>query len=229
MKIIYTIKKLETLNIEINNEVNKKEELPVISYEILQQLENQNLLINNLIDEFNLGTNSLVYKFKNTEDSKVKIISFASPVYFDEVYLVVNNFIYTELVKFKITFHTIDNIALSFYMLPYDFRGEYYERVKFYSGQKKSDFKTINSDKVYYYDVVKTDGNNEVLKKVEFDYTDYIDDEGYIVFKQGHKKDVVAIKYTPISSSFKTYINDRISSVTLELDKEINNEIELRA
>ena len=229
MKINEIINKLETLNDEINNEVNYKKELPVVNYEVLKQLENQNSLINNLVDEFNLGTNSLIYKFKNTDDSKVKMISFASPVYFNEVYLVVNNFIYTELVKFKVTFHTIDNLALSFNMLPYDFRGEYYERIKFYSGQKKSDFKTINSDKVYYYDIVKTDGNNEVLKKVEFDYTDYIDDEGYIVFKQGHKKDVVAIKYTPISSSFKTLINDRITSITLELDKDINNEIELRS
>lgn len=228
MKIKEAINNLEEYNNIINEEINNIYEIAIPKYEKINQLEHQNELINNLINEFNLGTNSLIYKFKNTDDSKVKNITFSSPVFLENVYLIINNFIYTDLVKFKVTFYTIDNMAITKYMLPYDFRGEYIERIKFYSGQLKSDFKTINSDRVYYYDIVKNNDNNEILKKLEFDYTEEIDDEGYIIFKQDHKKDILAVKYTPISSSFTVEINDRITSITLELDKDINYEIELR-
>lgn len=228
MKIREAINILEKYNDIINNELNKSDETPIPRYESINQLEHQNELINNLVNEFNLGTNSLVYKFKNTDDSKVKNITFSSPMFLEDVYLFINNFIYTDLVKFKVTFYTIDNMAITKYMLPYDFRGEYIERIKFYTGQTKSDFKTINSDRVYYYDIVKNSDNNEILKKLDFDYTEEIDDEGYIIFKKDHKKDILAVKYTPISSSFTTEINDRITSITLELDKDINYEIELR-
>lgn len=227
MKIKEIINNLEDFNNIINEELNQKYEIDIPRYDNIDRLEHQNELINNLVNEFNLGTNSQIYKFKNTDDNKIKNIIFSSPMFLEKIYLYIDNFIYTNLVKFKVTFYTIDNMAITRYMLPYDFRGEYIERIKFYTGQVKSDFKTINSDKVFYYDIIKN-SDNEILKKLEFDYTEEIDDEGYIIFKKDHKKDILAVKYTPISSSFTTEINDRITSITLELDKDINYEIELR-
>lgn len=225
-KIIKSIEKYnETTNksIDFNNEIILRD-IPV---DLLEKVKSQNKLLDSMYDEFNMDSNSYIYKFSNTNDPKVKTVIFDRPIYIKDVTLKVDNFIYSKLNKFKVTFYTIDNSSVTMYMLPYEFRGEYIEEIKFSNGQTKSNFKTINNNKLYFYDIIKGSSGDIRLQKLETDYSEYIDEEGFIIFNTQHKKDKLGVKYTPISSEFIKTINDKITSVTLELDNDISNKIEL--
>ena len=226
MKISKVIKTIERYN-TISNGLIKPIELKDIPLDLVEKTKSQNIMLNEMFYEFNMDKNSFVYKFSNTQDTKVKTITFENPLYISEACLKIDNFIYDKLIKFKVTFYTIDNSSISFYMLPYEFRGEYIEEIKFMYGQTQSHFKTINNDKFIYYDIIKNSLGGVDLQKLQTDYTEYIDDDGYIVFNTTHKKDKLAIKYTPISSEFIKSVKDKITSVTLEIDNDISNNIEL--
>ena len=229
MKINKIIKTVERYNDLSNKSMyfNKEISLRDIPIDLLEKVKSQNKLLEDMYNEFNMDSNSFVYKFSNTDDPKVKTIIFNKPIYIKDTSLKVENFIYSKLNKFKVTFYTIDNSSITLYMIPYEFRGEYIEEIKFSNGQTKSNFKTINNNKLYFYDIIKESSGDIRLQKLETDYSEYIDEEGYIVFNTQHKKDKLGVKYTPISSEFIKTINDKITSVTLELDSDISNKIEL--
>jgi hypothetical protein len=224
MKINKVINTIEKYN-KIVNELEPNIELKEIPVNLLVKAKAQNDILNNMYNEFNIDTNSYIYKFSNTDNPRVKNINFEKPLFIKEALITVNNFIYDKLVKFKITFYTIDNSSVTYYMLPYEFRGDYIEEIKFSFGQDRSNFKTINNDKFLFYDIIKNSEGDISLQKTNIDYHETIDEEGYIIFNTTHKKDKLVIKYTPISSEFKKIINDKITSVTLELDNDISNEI----
>lgn len=226
MKINKIVKTIERYNSISNNLINKIE-LKDIPVDLVEKTKSQNTMLENMYNEFNMNSNSFIYKFTNTNDTKVKTITFQNPLYIKEAALKIDNFIYNNLVRFKVTFYTIDNASITHYMLPYEFRGDYIEEIKFSSGQKKSNFKTINNDKLIFYDIVKNSLGQTDLQKLNTDYHEYIDEEGYIIFNTQHKKDKLGIKYTPISSEFIKTVNDKITSVTLEIDTDINYDIEL--
>ena len=224
MKINKVINTIEKYN-KIVNELEPNIELKEIPVNLLVKAKAQNDILNNMYNEFNIDTNSYIYKFSNTDNPRVKNINFEKPLFIKEALITVNNFIYDKLVKFKMTFYTIDNSSVTYYMLPYEFRGDYIEEIKFSFGQDRSNFKTINNNKFLFYDIIKNSEGDISLQKTNIDYHETIDEEGYIIFNTTHKKDKLVIKYTPISSEFKKIINDKITSVTLELDNDISNEI----
>ena len=226
MKLNKIIKTIEKYN-DISNSLIKKIDIKDIPVDLIEKTKSQNIILNNMYDEFNMDSNSFIYKFSNTNDPRVKTIIFNKPIYIKDTSLKVENFIYSKLVKFKITFYTIDNSSITMYMLPYEFRGEYIEEIKLSNGQTKSNFKTINNDKLIFYDIIKNSLGHIDLQKLETNYSEYIDEEGYIIFNTQHKKDKLGVKYTPISSEFIKPINDKITSVTLEVDNDIPNNIEL--
>lgn len=220
-KIINIIERYNTLINKLEPNITL-ENIPV---NLLVKAKAQNDILNKMFEEFNVDTNSFIYKFSNTDDQRVKNIIFEKPIYIKEALMNIKDFIYDKLVTFKMTFYTIDNASISYYMLPYEFRAEYIEEIKFSLGQNKSNFKTINNEKLIFYDVVKNSNEDIKLNKLSTNYCDKIDEEGYIIFNTTHKKDKLAVKYTPISSEFKRAINNKITSVTLEIDNNISNEI----
>ena len=224
MKINKVINTIEKYN-KIVNSLEPNIELKEIPVNLIVKAKAQNDILNNMYDEFNIDTNSYIYKFSATDNPRVRNITFEKPLYIKEALMTVDDFIYDKLVKFKMTFYTIDNASITCYMLPYEFRGNYIEEIKFSFGQDKSNFKTINNDKLIFYDILKSSNGDIKLNKTNIDYHERIDEEGYIIFNTTHKKDKLAIKYTPISSEFIKNINDKITSVTLELDNDIPNEI----
>lgn len=224
MKINKIINTIEKYN-KIVNDLEPNIELKEIPVNLLVKAKAQNDILNNMYDEFNIDTNSYIYKFSATDNPRVRNITFEKPLYIKEALMTVDDFIYDKLVKFKMTFYTIDNASITCYMLPYEFRGNYIEEIKFSFGQDKSNFKTINNDKFIFYDITKNSEGNVSLQKTNIDYHKIIDEEGYVIFNTTHKKDKIAIKYTPISSEFKKTINDKITSITLELDNDISNEV----
>lgn len=226
MKIKSIINALERYN-TLSNESIKLVELQEVPADLIAKTQAQNEILENMFNEFNMDNNSFVYKFTNTTDTKVKTITFESPVYIGKAAMKIDDFIYSNLVRFKMTFYTIDNASITYFMLPYEYRGEYIEEIKFNAGQTRSNFKTINNNKLVFYDIVKNSLGEIDLQKLSVDYHDSINDEGYILFNTQHKKDKLAIKYTPISSEFIREVNDRITSVTLEVDNDIPNEIVL--
>ena len=193
----------------------------------LIQLKAQNELLGNMFKEFNMNENSYVYEFKNTTNTNVKTIDFVEPIQINKVSLNVFDFIYTSPIRLKVTFNTIDMKAITVEMLPFDFRGEYIEEIKFYKEQKKSLFKCLSSEKLEYFDIIKIDDETNRYVKLETDYTEKIDEEGYIEFNTNHKKDRVLCKYTPIKDEFIKSINSKITSISLEIDKKMNKKINL--
>ena len=226
MKISKIIKTVERYN-SISNNLIKPIEIKDIPIDLVEKTKSQNTMLENLFNEFNMDKNSFVYKFTNTQDNRVKTIVFENPLYIKNTSLKIDDFIFNKLIRFKVTFFTIDNASITHYMLPYEFRGDYIEEIKFMFNQKKSNFKTVNNDKLVFYDIVKNSLGQIDLQKLKTDYSEYIDEEGYIIFNTQHKKDKLGVKYTPISSEFIKEINDKITSVTLEIDNEISNNIEL--
>ena len=226
MKISKIIKTVERYNY-ISNNLIKPIEIKDIPIDLVEKTKSQNTMLENLFNEFNMDKNSFVYKFTNTQDNRVKTIVFENPLYIKNTSLKIDDFIFNKLIRFKVTFFTIDNASITHYMLPYEFRGDYIEEIKFMFNQKKSNFKTVNNDKLVFYDIVKNSLGQIDLQKLKTDYSEYIDEEGYIIFNTQHKKDKLGVKYTPISSEFIKEINDKITSVTLEIDNEISNNIEL--
>ena len=226
MKISKIIKTVERYN-SISNNLIKPIEIKDIPIDLVEKTKSQNTMLENLFNEFNMDKNSFVYKFTNTQDNRVKTIVFENPLYIKNASLKIDDFIFNKLIRFKVTFFTIDNASITHYMLPYEFRGDYIEEIKFMFNQKKSNFKTVNNDKLVFYDIVKNSLGQIDLQKLKTDYSEYIDEEGYIIFNTQHKKDKLGVKYTPISSEFIKEINDKITSVTLEIDNEISNNIEL--
>lgn len=224
MKINKVIATIERYN-ELINSLKPNIILKDIPVNLLVKAKAQNDILDNMYNEFNIDSNSYIYKFSTTDNPRVRNITFEKPIYMKEILMTVKDFIYDKLVKFKITFYTIDNASITCYMLPYEFRGDYIEEIKFSFGQSKSNFKTINNDKFLFYDIMKNANNEVYLQRTEIDYHERIDEEGYIIFNTTHKKDKLAIKYTPISSEFRKTINDKITSATLELDNDISNEI----
>lgn len=224
MKINKIINTIEKYN-KIVNDLEPNIELKEIPVNLLVKAKAQNDILNNMYNEFNIDSNSYIYKFSNTDNPRVRKIVFEKPLYIKNSLITIDNFVYNKLVKFKVTFYTIDNSSITYYMLPYEFRGDYIEEIKFSFGQDRSNFKTINNDKLIFYDILKSSNGDIKLNKTNIDYHERIDEEGYIIFNTTHKKDKLAIKYTPISSEFIKNINDKITSVTLELDNYISNEI----
>lgn len=224
MKINKIINTIENYN-KIINKLEPNFILKDIPVNLIVKAKAQNDILNSMYEEFNIDTNSYIYKFSTADNPRVRNITFEKPIYIKEALITVSEFIYNKLVKFKMTFYTIDNASITCYMLPYEFRGNYIEEIKFSFGQDKSNFKTINNDKFLFYDIIKNANGEVSLQRIETDYHERIDEEGYIIFNTAHKKDKLAIKYTPISSEFIKIINDKITSVTLELDNDISNEV----
>lgn len=222
-KIIKTIERYNTLS----NNLIKPIDIKDIPMDLVEKTKSQNVMLEEMFNEFNMDKNSFIYKFTNTQDTKVKTITFETPLYIKEAALKIDNFIYDNLIKFKVTFFTLDNTSITHYMLPYEFRGDYIEEIKFMYGQTKSNFKTVNNDKLIFYDIVKNSLGEIDLQKLSTNYSEYIDEDGYIVFNTTHKKDKLGVKYTPISSEFIKPVLDKITSVTLEIDRELSNNIEL--
>lgn len=220
-KVINTIEKYN----KIVNSLEPNIELKEIPVNLIVKAKAQYDILENMYNEFNIDSNSYIYKFSNTDNPRVRKIVFEKPLYIKDSLITIDNFVYNKLVKFKVTFYTIDNSSITYYMLPYEFRGDYIEEIKFSFGQDRSNFKTINNDKLIFYDILKSSNGDIKLNKTNIDYHERIDEEGYIIFNTTHKKDKLAIKYTPISSEFIKNINDKITSVTLELDNDISNEI----
>lgn len=226
MKISKMIKTVERYN-AISNSLIKPITVKDIPIDLMEKTKSQNEILEKMFNEFNMDKNSFIYKFINTQDTRIKTINFEKPFYIKEAALKISDFIYDKPISFKVTFFTIDNASVTHYMLPYDFRGEYIEETKFLYGQKKSNFKTINNDKFVFYDIGKKVTGEIELTKLKTNFSEYIDEEGYIVFNTRHKKDKLGIKYTPISSEFIKEIKDKITSITLEVDSEVTNGIEL--
>lgn len=224
MKINKIINTIEKYN-KIVNSLEHNIELKEIPVNLIVKAKAQYDILENMYNEFNIDSNSYIYKFSNTDNPRVRKIVFEKPLYIKNSLITIDNFVYNKLVKFKVTFYTIDNSSITYYMLPYEFRGDYIEEIKFSFGQDRSNFKTINNDKLIFYDILKSSNGDIKLNKTNIDYHERIDEEGYIIFNTTHKKDKLAIKYTPISSEFIKNINDKITSVTLELDNDISNEI----
>lgn len=224
MKINKIINTIEKYN-KIVNYLEPNIELKEIPVNLIVKAKAQYDILENMYNEFNIDSNSYIYKFSNTDNPRVRKIVFEKPLYIKNSLITIDNFVYNKLVKFKVTFYTIDNSSITYYMLPYEFRGDYIEEIKFSFGQDRSNFKTINNDKLIFYDILKSSNGDIKLNKTNIDYHERIDEEGYIIFNTTHKKDKLAIKYTPISSEFIKNINDKITSVTLELDNDISNEI----
>lgn len=224
MKINKVINTIEKYN-KIVNSLEPNIELKEIPVNLIVKAKAQYDILENMYNEFNIDSNSYIYKFSNTDNPRVRKIVFEKPLYIKNSLITIDNFVYNKLVKFKVTFYTIDNSSITYYMLPYEFRGDYIEEIKFSFGQDRSNFKTINNDKLIFYDILKSSNGDIKLNKTNIDYHERIDEEGYIIFNTTHKKDKLAIKYTPISSEFIKNINDKITSVTLELDNDISNEI----
>lgn len=224
MKINKVINTIEKYN-KIANSLEPNIELKEIPVNLIVKAKAQYDILENMYNEFNIDSNSYIYKFSNTDNPRVRKIVFEKPLYIKNSLITIDNFVYNKLVKFKVTFYTIDNSSITYYMLPYEFRGDYIEEIKFSFGQDRSNFKTINNDKLIFYDILKSSNGDIKLNKTNIDYHERIDEEGYIIFNTTHKKDKLAIKYTPISSEFIKNINDKITSVTLELDNDISNEI----
>lgn len=224
MKINKVINTIEKYN-KIVNSLEPNIELKEIPVNLIVKAKAQYDILENMYNEFNIDSNSYIYIFSNTDNPRVRKIVFEKPLYIKNSLITIDNFVYNKLVKFKVTFYTIDNSSITYYMLPYEFRGDYIEEIKFSFGQDRSNFKTINNDKLIFYDILKSSNGDIKLNKTNIDYHERIDEEGYIIFNTTHKKDKLAIKYTPISSEFIKNINDKITSVTLELDNDIPNEI----
>ena len=224
MKINKVINTIEKYN-KIVNSLEPNIELKEIPVNLIVKAKAQYDILENMYNEFNIDSNSYIYKFSNTDNPRVRKIVFEKPLYIKNSLITIDNFVYNKLVKFKVTFYTIDNSSITYYMLPYEFRGDYIEEIKFSFGQDRSNFKTINNDKLIFYDILKSSNGDIKLNKTNIDYHERIDEEGYIIFNTTHKKDKLAIKYTPISSEFIKNINDKITSVTLEFDDDISNEI----
>lgn len=226
MKINKIISNIEKYNKFINN-CNTNNDIEDIPIEYITKAKCQNDLLNNLYDEFTLKDNTNSYTFINTNDPNVKVINFNNPIMIKEASLIIDNFVFEKLNSFKVVFYTIDNTAITLNMLPFDFRGDYIEEVKFNLGQNKSLFKTVNSDQIIVFDILKSANDEVQLQKIEDIYIDKIDEEGFIVFNTDHRKDKIAIKYTPIASEFTRNINDKITSVSLKTSCSINNKITL--
>ncbi|MGL4865001.1 MAG: hypothetical protein ACRC4T_18060 [Cetobacterium sp.] len=225
------IDEIENNNSVYNDEIKKidkvQKQITDVGMFRFSELEAQNKAIEKMFNEFNMDVNSNSYIFKNSDnDPKVKTLEFLSPIQIKNAILFVKDFIFNSPVRFKTIFHTIDNSFIELHMLPYDFRADYIEEIKFMNYQDKSLFKAMNNEKFEYYDIVNGDVGI-LYKKVDTDYTDFVDQEGYINFKTNHRKDKVLCRYTPISNEFIKTIDNKITSVTLILDKQIDNEIVL--
>lgn len=226
-----TIDEIENQNTSLKKEVNKiykdYSKLESILPFKFAELEAQNKVIDKMFYEFNIGKNSNSYEFKNTDDELVKIINFNVPLLVNECVLFVEDMVYNNPVRFKMAFHTIDNKVIEVEMIPYEFRGEYIEEVKFMNGQKLSLFRSVNNEKQEYYDITTSNVGSQ-YKKSDIDYTEIIREDGYIEFKTNHRKDKVLCKYTPISSEFIKSIGERITSVNLIMDKRLDRRIALK-
>lgn len=217
----------EVFNKEMKKLVENNSKIKSIPRFRFSELEAQNQTIEKMFQEFNIGVNNNSYIFKNSDDPVVKTLEFTTPIFIKEAVLFVNGLVYENPIRFKVVLHTIDNEIIETHMMPYEFRGDYIEEIKFMANQKKSLFKAMNNEEFEYYDIVNNSGVGYLYKKTDFNYTDFVDQDGYINFKTEHRKDKVLCKYTPISSEFVKTINERITSISLVLDKEYNEEIKL--
>lgn len=227
MKLNNVINKIENLN----NEVNKLDcvlSLEDIPEENITKAQSQYDMLEDMFKDFNTKDNSFIFRFKTTNNPNIRTIEFDKPKYINQVTLDVDNFVYDKLVDFKLIFYTLDNSAITYYMLPYNFRGEYLEEIKFFAGQKKSRFKTVNNYKILYYDIVKQPDDSFILSPTKIEYHTEINEYGYIIFNDKTRKDKICCRYSPISSEFKKNINDKITSVVLETTMPIVNNISLK-
>lgn len=231
-----TLSKIIAMSEEINRDYNYKTQkyeqslkaIPEIPDIVLTELKAQNELLDNLFCEFNIEKNSFVYYFRDSNSNEnVKVIDFVDPIHITEATLFVENFIYSKPVRFKVTFHYIDNTSQTVEMLPHDFRGDYIEEIKFNKKQKESLFRCLNSEKLTFFEVISDGNGEERYKKINKNYGRNINEEGFIEFDTNHKLDRLICKYTPISSEFKRNIDNKVTSIVIELDKNISNEIKM--
>ena len=164
MKINKVINTIEKYN-KIVNSLEPNIELKEIPVNLIVKAKAQYDILENMYNEFNIDSNSYIYKFSNTDNPRVRKIIFEKPLYIKNSLITIDNFVYNKLVKFKVTFYTIDNSSITYYMLPYEFRGDYIEEIKFSFGQDRSNFKTINNDKLIFYDILKSSNGDIKLNK----------------------------------------------------------------
>ena len=153
------IDEIENNNSVYNSEIKKidkvKNQIVNVSVFRFSELEAQNKAIEKMFNEFNMDVNSNSYIFKNADnDPKIKTLEFLSPIQIKNAILFVDDFIFNSPIRFKSVFQTIDNSYIEVHMLPYDFRADYIEEIKFMNYQDKSLFRAMNNEKFEYYDIV---------------------------------------------------------------------------
>lgn len=228
-KIIDNLEKENTsFNSSFENFQKNKKIAPIPTNKLLE-VKSQKKLIEELYSKFNMKNNVFSYKFvDDMQNEKLKTINFERPVFINEVSLHIEDFIYSKPMRLKAIFNTIDKEVIILHMIPFDFRGEYIEEVKFFQGQKLSLHKTSSSEKQYYYSVGGGfDSKDFTYSKDEKDYTLGVTDEGYIEFDNNHRKDRTVCRYTPSSSEFIKILKKYITSVTLETDYPLKNKAEI--
>lgn len=226
------INNLEKENTDFNSSFDKfkkTKKIPPIPNNKLLEVKSQKKLIEELYSKFNMKNNTFTYKFiDDMQNEKLKTINFDRPVFINELSLHIEDFVYSTPMRLKVIFNTIDKEVIILHMIPFDFRGEYIEEVKFFQGQKLSLHKTSSSEKQNYYSVAGNFDNEDfTYSKDEKDYTMGITDEGYIEFDDNHRKDRVVCKYTPSSNEFIKVLNKYITSITLETDYPLKKKAEI--
>ena len=130
-------------NFDIDDILLKKSFISSSSLELDKQVYNYNNSIN--LKEANL---------KAIEENKKEFIcSFENAVFVNTLKLITEGFFYdnNKLTDFKITLITEVGDVININMLPFNYAGEYAEKVKFSDGQKKSLFASKKNTKLSCY------------------------------------------------------------------------------
>lgn len=199
-------KELSTLEIledyDIDDVLLKKSFIDSSAIELDKQVYNYNNSIN--LKEANL---------KALEESKKEFLcTFDNAVFIDTLKLITENYFYdnNNLTDFKVTLITEVGDVLNINMLPFNYAGEYSEKIKFSDGQNKSLFSAKKNTK--FTCLYK---NSELDSDVIIDGHD---SSNKIIFKTDHKYDDIVIEYVPEGKEYIKNVGALVKLIKITTD-----------
>ena len=208
-----------------------KNRIELSKVEIIDDFDIDDILLKkSFISSSSLELDKQVYNYNNSinlkeanlkaieENKKEFICSFENAVFVNTLKLITEGFFYdnNKLTDFKITLITEVGDVININMLPFNYAGEYAEKVKFSDGQKKSLFASKKNTKlVCYYQNSELDSENIVIG---------FDSGNKINFKTDHKYDDVVVEYVPEGKEYIKAVGALIKliKVTTDIDFEEN-------
>lgn len=187
---------------DIDDVLLKKSFIDSSSVELDKQVFNYNNSIN--LKEANL---------KSLEESKKEFVcSFENAVFINTLKLVTENYFYdnNNLTDFKITLITEVGDVLNINMLPFNYAGEYSEKIKFSDGQSKSLFSAKKNTKfACFYQNSEIDSETII---------NGFDNSNKIIFKTDHKYDDIVIEYVPEGKEYIKSVGALVKLIKVTTD-----------